>query len=88
MQPSIARAVAREYERRRQQAELERDQRVLALHARLPELADLDRHRRRRCGLVAGIHRPRPSTPGRSRKGPPLGHTSAVAAEVKNRSSL
>ncbi|MGI6334797.1 MAG: ATP-binding protein [Saccharofermentanales bacterium] len=43
MQSSIARAVAREYERRRQQAEYDRDQRVLTLHARLPELAELDR---------------------------------------------
>lgn len=43
MQPSIAKAVNREYERRRFVAELNRDRLVAETHRRCPELAVLDR---------------------------------------------
>jgi DNA replication protein DnaC len=42
-QVSLARAVAREYDRRRQQTEAERDQRRAAVYARYPDLAAIDR---------------------------------------------
>jgi len=43
MQSSIRRTVAREYERRRFAAEIDRDRRIGEIHARWPELARLDR---------------------------------------------